>query len=324
MRYYRINITRPSQAAVGGRPAQPEKVLRSYTSRSPAGNVLSNALDVEFDMPVTDFATPAGAGYVKVWGIDLQTIDPTNFNLMQIEVFGGMQRGLPLAKPEQAGLLMSGTIQQAFGNWIGTEQTLDLIYTSGNTKPETPINATIVWREGQSMADAIRGTLATAFPGYTASINISPRLVLTQDQPGYYATILQFARFCHEKSMGIIRDAGYRGVQIFLKERQFIVQDATTRTAPKTIQFTDLIGQITWLSAETVSITTVMRGDIQSGDFVTLPRSQTITTSQSRSQARTADPFAGVFQINNARHTGRFRSASGTAWVTTFQASVQR
>lgn len=326
MRYYLINIKRPARAAAGGRPAVAAATLRSFRTQNAAEQVLANALDVDFDIPVSDFATPMGGGYVRIYGIDLATIaQASDFNLMDIEVFGGMQRGLPLAKPRQAGLLVAGTIQQAFGNWVGTDMTLELIYTAGNTRPDVPTNLTIDWKQGQLLADAIRATLRVAFPGYTASINISPRLVLNHDQPGYYSTPLQFARFIQDVSRGIIRDEGYRGVRIFLKEREFIIQDATTRTTPRPIEFNDMVGQITWLSANTISITTVMRGDLQTGDFIRLPPGlsiiQTLTTPASQSQARARDAFAGVFQINNARHTGRFRASTGQSWITTFQAS---
>lgn len=329
MRYYLININRPARAATGGRPAVPAGNLRTFRTQGATGGVLPNALEVDFDIPVTDFATPMGGGYVRIYGVDLETIaQASDFNLMEIEVYGGMQRGLPLAKPQQAGLLVAGTIQQAFGNWTGTDMTLELIFTAGNTKPETPVNLTIDWKAGQLLADAIRATLRTAFPGYTATINISDRLKLPHDQPGFYGTPLQFARYIQEVSRGIIRDEGYPGVRIFLKEREFIIQDATTRTTPRSIEFNDLVGQITWLAADRLSITTVMRGDLQTGDFIRLPPDlsllQTLTTQASQSQARARDAFAGVFQIDNARHTGRFRGSSGLSWVTTFQATVQR
>lgn len=326
MRYYLINLRRPARAAAGNQPAVPAAVLGSYRTQNPLGQVLPNALDVDFDIPVSDFATPMSGGYVRIYGVDLGTlIQASDFNLKEIEVYGGMQRGLPLAKAQQAGLLMAGTIQQAFGNWVGTEMTLDLIYTAGTTQPETPVNLTIDWRAGQLLADAIRATLRSAFPGYTASINISPRLVLQHDQPGFYGTPYQFARYIREVSRSIIRDEGYPGVRILLRDRKFVIQDATTRTTPARIDFNDLVGQITWLSANTLSITTVMRADLQTGDFLLLPANlsvlQTLTTPQSQSQARAKDPFAGVFQINNVRHTGRFRGSGGQSWVSTFQVS---
>jgi len=328
MRYYLIRISRAAKAAAGNRPAVPAADLRTYRAQSLTGQVLPNALDVELDIPVTDFATPMGGGSVRIYGIDLQTmIQASDFNNMDLEVYGGMQKGLPLAKPAQAGLLMKGVIQQAFGNWIGTDMTLDLIYTAGDTKPETQVNLTIDWKAGQLLADAIRSTLRTAFPDYTASINISPRLVLQYDQPGFYGTPYQFARFIREVSRGIIREQRYPGVRILLRDRQFIIQDATTVSTPARIDFNDLVGQITWLAADRLSITTVMRGDLQPGDFVRLPPNlsvlQSITTPASQSQVRARDAFAGVFQIDNARHTGRFRGSSGQSWVTTFQVTLQ-
>lgn len=322
MRYYTINIIRPAQPAANGRPAEAARTLRRYTTQTASGLIEPNALDIEVDINVTEFATPFGASYVRIYGIDQKTISQSNdFNLARIEVFGGMQRGLPLSNPRQAALLAAGTIQQAFGNWVGTEQTLDLIFTAGDTRPDQIINGVIDWKRGTWLGDAIRSTLKQAFPQYTATINISRNLVLTQDQPGAYGSLLQFARFCQQVSRGIIGKPDYRGVQILLKEREFIVQDGSTQASAKVISFVDLVGQITWLAASTVSIMTVMRGDIQAGDFVKLPPGPALTTPASQSQVRARDPFSGVFQINNARHTGRFRGEGGTAWVTVFQAT---
>ena len=58
MRYYRIEID-------GGNLV--------YQSHNGISN-LPGALLVELDIPVAPFAQPAGAAYVKVWGIPLATI----------------------------------------------------------------------------------------------------------------------------------------------------------------------------------------------------------------------------------------------------------
>ena len=52
MRYYLINITRQARAAAGGKPAVTAAVVRSYRTQNAAGQVLPNALDVQFDIPV--------------------------------------------------------------------------------------------------------------------------------------------------------------------------------------------------------------------------------------------------------------------------------
>jgi hypothetical protein len=311
VRYYTILIKEPGT----------DNVARKFTSfngtRSDPG-----ALDVELDIPVTFFATPFGAPFVRVWGIDLQTLSQAaNFNQKTIEVYGGMQKGLPLAIAGQNGLLAAGIIQQAFGNWVGVNMTLDLVFTAGDKVASQPINLTINWRAGTPLAQALDDTLRTAFPGYSREINIDSRLVLPADQPGFYGTMYQFSSYVNEVSRGILRDATYRGVSILLKEKTFTITDGSRRTTPREILFTDLVGQITWLTSASVSIMTIMRADLQAGDFVKLPPGLTTTTAQSMSQARVENPFSGVFQITSVRHTGRFRLAEGTAWVTVFEAA---
>lgn len=314
MRYYTIVIREP------GSTGDTAGVIRRFTSWN-GRRTDPGALDIEMDVPVTFFATPYGAPFVRVWGVDLKTLSGAqNFNLKAIEVYGGMQKGLPLAISGQRGLLCAGTIQQAFGNWVGTQMTLDLVFTAGDKPADQVINLTIDWKSGTKLADAIRSTLSTAFPGYGAEINIDDRLVLPSDQPGFYGTMLQFATYVREVSLGIVRDPNYSGVNILLQEKTFVVQDGTRRTQPKEILFTDLIGQITWLTSRSVSIMTVMRADLQSGAFVKLPPGFAITTPQSMSQARPEEPFAGVFQVTAGRHVGRFRQADATSWVSVFEA----
>jgi hypothetical protein len=314
VRYYTIKIFEP-EAAPNATP------IKVYSSK--IGNrLVPNALDIEMDVPVTFFAEPMGGAYVRVWGVDIETlVQASNFNGKSIEVYGGMEKGLPLANPRQNGLLAAGTIQQAFGNWIGTDMTLDLVFTAGNVQSGEVINATINWRAGTLLSEAIDVTLRTAFPTYQREINISPNLKFQSDQPGFYGTMLQFAKYVNEASLGILRTRDYRGVHILLKGKKFIVTDGTTRTTVREIKYTDLVGQITWLSSAKVSITTVMRADLQSGDFVRLPPGLTITTPQSFSQARVREAFKGVFQLTAGRHTGRFRMNSATSWVSVFEAA---
>jgi hypothetical protein len=94
-RYYRIEID--------GGP--------TYTSFN---NGVTNpaALQVELDIPVAPFASPASTGaFVKIWGIPLDDIRQSkDLRFKGIKVFGGFQKGLPLANPAQAGLLVQGYI----------------------------------------------------------------------------------------------------------------------------------------------------------------------------------------------------------------------
>src|SRR5579875_2215617 len=139
MRYYSIIISDPAT----GQVLVPDPVTRKFTRVEPgplaatytslAGNpalgvTLPGALNIELDVPVSPMSTPLAGSYLRVWGISLQEI--AQWNDLQgkaIDVYAGMQKGLPLAKPQQAGLIFHGKIFQAFGNWQGTNQTLDLI-----------------------------------------------------------------------------------------------------------------------------------------------------------------------------------------------------
>lgn len=118
MRFYDIQISDPASGTQLAR-------FTSYDFVNQA--TIPGALNIELDIPVAPYFVPDVSAYVSVWGIGLQNIaQARDFNNLAIKVYGGMKKGLPLAKPQQAGLLIAGEIQQAYGNWIGTEQTLDL------------------------------------------------------------------------------------------------------------------------------------------------------------------------------------------------------
>src|ERR1700752_2385438 len=125
MRFYDIKITDPKSG----------KLIQQFTSLNTLGQTIPGALNVELDIPVFRMAEPAGAAYVRVWGISIKDIGQAfDLNGKNIEVSAGMAKGLPLANPKQSGLILQGTIQQAFGNWQGFDQTLDFVVnvTSGS------------------------------------------------------------------------------------------------------------------------------------------------------------------------------------------------
>lgn len=45
----------------------------------------------------------------------------------QINLTAGFTAGLPLANPNQAGLILSGQIYNPYANWLGTHQSLNFI-----------------------------------------------------------------------------------------------------------------------------------------------------------------------------------------------------
>lgn len=311
MRYYSIEIE-------GG---------KTYTSFQ-NGSTIPGALNVEIDIPVIAYDLPMGGALIRIWGISLQDIgQASDNNNKNIKVFAGFQKGLPLANPKQAGLILQGYIFQAYGNWISTDQTLDFIVLAGSAPgtgaSKTTKNLAFNWKAGTQLKDAINTTLTTAYPGFTADINIDSKLVLPQDAPGYYTNLTQFSQFIRNVSKGIIGGQTYQGVSITLQEKKFAVFDGTTaaKAGPKQIDFKDLIGQPTWIDAPSIQFKCAMRADLKVGDVVKMPQTQVTNSAQAQtSLVNQKVAFQGSFQISVMRHVGNFRQPDSNAWVTVFNA----
>ena len=334
MRYYRILI--------GGQPA--------YSSVSPTtGATDPGALNIELDIISAPGAVPGGdaGARLQVWGIPLTTISQSsNFAGKSIQVYGGMSKGLPLANPAQQGLLVQGLIQQAWGNWIGTNQTLDFIITAGQNAPGTaatataagksmtqsggasitpmtPLNLIFNWPAGTPLSQAIQQTFQTALPGFTVNANISSKLVRNRNVNGFYQNIIQFSDFLQKISVDIMASqpyggTGYRGVQVGLDGGTIKVFDnSQTPSNVTAIAFNDLIGQPTWRAGNIVQATCVMRGDLRLDSVVSLPQTQvTIAGSLGMPQQRDTSIFKGNFHMSQLRHVGNYKQPDAHAWVT--------
>lgn len=269
--------------------------------------------------------------FVRVWGIPITDISQArNLNGRNIAVYGGMGKGLPLADPSQAGLLVSGQINQAFGNWIGVNMTLDLQIRAGGPPQPGPgdRNLTLNWKQGTELKDAIKETLTTAYPGAKFKINVKDGLKLNYDQPGFYGTLPQFADYIERASQDIVDPSlvyttkanGYQGVQVVIApDGTFNINDGSTKESPKEIKFTDLIGQITWISSATFIVTCVMRADIIANDWIKLPHGQVAVSAASMtafSNLRQESIFQGTYQVQEVRHVGNYKQPAGEAWTT--------
>ena len=320
-RYYKIVLTNADGSAPAGFPLANGATWCSQVN----GQNDPGALDIEIDVVVGVQATPVGGSFVRLYGIPLsQIVQSANLNhpapnQTNIDISLGMAAGLPLADPSQQGLVIHGSIFPAFGNWIGTSMTLDLILAPFQGSSGTPVNIVHNQPAGTSMAAALQSALSTAFPGFTAKVNISPGLVLPNDEAGWYGTLAQYAGYIKSLSQKILGSASYPGVMIAQQGKNIVAFDGTQPAAgTKSISFQDLIGQPTWYGLNQVSLKTVMRGDINLGDTVKLP--QTIATVQASSapQFRQNSGFQGSFMVQQVRHVGRFRQASGDAWCSVF------
>lgn len=364
MRYYDISITQVSSG----------NVIRHWTSHpnGPSQAPDPGALNIEFDVLVSPTASPAtdvtkgdyGTSMIRVWGVPITDIAqaanlscPTgSAPTYSLVLKGGMGKGLPLANPSQAGIIIQGGIWRAIGNWIGTDMTLDFYLTQlppvgsmqGNQGPGVPAlpitNFTFHWPAGQNMATAINSTLQTAYPSMTRNINISAQLVLKREVNAVYSTIQEFASVVNSLSLSTLGGSikGYRGVLVFQRDGAIWVvdnqgDDSTQATggttAPQTMTrsfaFTDLIGQPTWVGNNVVQVTTVLRGDTKINDQITFPNVlNTVTAAgainatsvQSLASSRFTSAFQGTCTVTDVRHVGNYKSPQGQSWISIFTA----
>lgn len=323
MRWYNIIISDPDKI-------QPDIVFSSLNSD---GSYNPGALNVEFDIPLSSFGTPTSAAYVRVWGISIKDIgQASDLNGRDIQVFGGMSAGLPLANPAQQGLLAFGTIQQAYGNWIDTNQSLDIIIMPQVGNPDNPKNIVMNWARGTELIPVIQSALSTAFPSYSLDTSgiVETGFIMPDPQYAYFQNMAQFAEWIKRVSITLkpINSDGrpYSGLDVALSGNvlKLIDNSGLNQATPKQINFVDLIGQPTWIGLYQIQFNCVMRGDLNLGDYIVMPVTQSTTVQASYSQYRQNAVFQGVFQILGdggfIRHVGNYRQPDGRAWITTVNA----
>lgn len=347
MRYYDIRIDPVSSGTenrFGEVTASGSKGLRfqthpnGLTSRPDPG-----ALHVLMDLPVSTFDVVNGNAYLEIRGVDIATINQaSNLQGAQISIQGGMGKGLPLAKPDQAGTLISGSVYRAYGNWLNTDMSLNLLIQpftepqTGSTYPPLVWH----WQVGQDIQDAIKYTITHAMDGYTCDFSgMSGTMMGVADQAGVYQDITAFAAVLQSDSMAGNQTPGYRGIRFFVRGKTFYFYDQSSNKNPKQIQFEDMIGQPTWLGPfpyPSIMLQTVMRGDISVGDVITMPdfnqqgSNQVLTgygtiapTSQNITSPKDRSLFKGNFEVTRVRHIGDSRNPDGAGWVTVYEAVGQ-
>jgi hypothetical protein len=329
MRYYDITVT-----PVGGTTP-----FRRWTSH-PNGIFDPGALNVEFDIPIVGYGTPMGGQSVTVEGVPLQdllqayqfgpqVVDGVQQPGMMFSMKGGMQAGLPLANPTQAGIITAGQIFQSFGNWEGTEMTLDFVLNPAQYSLDLPGNIVLNWTANTLLSQALRETLSVAYPDLPLSINISDQLVQNHDEIHFCSTLDQLAQVLTEITQGNFLGSSYPGVSITIQGGKLFVLDSTF--TPNTVQlaFTDFVGQPTWIAPNVMQIKLVMRGDIQLGTTLKMPlglqnNPGIVLTSASSmpSSLKYKSSFQGNFLVNELRQVGNYRSPDGASWVTIANCSV--
>lgn len=322
MRYYDLTITNPAN----------NQTVRRWTSH-PNGVQQPpdpGALNVEFDMFVADYA-PAdspGASVITIQGVALQDLFQAQQLVgLNITLKGGMGKGLPLADPSQSGVLLVGQIFQAFGNWVGTEMTLDLVVIGVNPfSIDLPGNFTFWWPAGTNISTNVATVLKQVYPKIPQNVKTQANIVFPNDEWGAYSTLRQFAKFVQGLTAGYAGVASYPGISIAVQGSEIFVYDGTQTTAQVAFKFTDFVGQPTWIAAGQIQITTVLRADIQIGNTVTMPPNLQGNPGIATTAYNLASPqppqyqstFKGKFMVTGVRHVGNFRDPNGQNWVTIF------
>jgi len=315
------------------------------TSLLPDGTTNPAALNIELDLPQYWGHTGGGdiSSYLRIWGLSLLELGQA-FNLaiptraVDIKIFGGMAQGYPLADPTQQGIITQGQINQAFGNWLGTDMTLDMYIrppASGSAyNPDNPLNFTFTWSTGQTLKDAIAATLSKAMPGVQQNINVNANRVPNATKTGYYASFSQFATMIQEMTAGEL-GSDDMGVVMAHTGSAVNVYEGTPGPPPTTgitqIKFQDLLGQVTWAAPNQLTAKLVMRGDLNISDWIQFPQGLVATTTASALPAfggTGANPsnnltFSGKFQIAQIQHWGNFRNPDALSWNTTIWANLQ-
>ncbi len=336
-RYYEITIaatpptqiaaapaTATSPAVIGG--TSTGQVQRQWTS-FPGGVNDPGALNVEFDF-LSSTSPHDGPGFatLTIEGIALPDLfQSQKFYNRGIIIKAGMQAGLPLANPAQAGVIWNGTITQSFGNWVGTDMTLDFVISAfAHYTYQNPGNFVLSWKKGTSLQSALATCLNIAYPTLTPKFNIGSQYVLGYDVLHAVATF----QLLNEYVQSITKSIAPPGVSMALRpDGTIFISDGSAPDTPIQVAFNDLIGQPTWIENLTMQFMTVMRADIQVGATIKMPQGISgpggITTtpqslpSQTGPQQSTA--FQGTFVVQSVRYIGNFRDPNGQSWATIFQ-----
>lgn len=338
MRYYNLVIgpetQSPSNSSNATGTGAPSNNSGATFTNYVNGKVDLGAQAIVFDIEESSASSPSANQIIRIWGPTFTQISQAaDFNGAPITLSAGMVAGLPLATVQapNAGIIVTGTVFQAFGNYQGTIQTLDfVINASSDFTQANPGNFVVHWVKGAPMAQALKQTLEAAFSGVTVTINISPNLVLTNTEDHVCATLEQLGTYVNQVSKNIITDDTYQGVAIVFSKGSISVTDgkgAAGVAAPKVTELTveDLIGQVTWLNSNVIQFSTVLRSDLSVKDRsqVKLPAyvaAQAVSAASSASNARVKSAFTGTWTINYARHVGNSRDPDAQAWVSIFQA----
>jgi hypothetical protein len=106
------------------------------------------------------------------------------------------------------------------------------------------------------------------------------------------------------------------------------VWDQSKPLGNEDINYLELVGQPTWLTAVTISVKIVLRGGLKPGLSITLP--QTLVGFSGADamlpagapDQRTHVSLPGTYVITKILHIGDFRNPDGASWTTNIEAAT--
>ncbi|WP_455387448.1 hypothetical protein [Petrachloros mirabilis] len=315
MRYYDLIVTQPGSGTA----------YRQWTSH-PKGQFDPYAWNIEFDIPIAPGNVPIGAHTITIQGVSLQDLTQANqFAGMQLQFRAGMAAGLPLANPKQAGLIEAGYIFQSFGNWEGTEMTLDFVIYPPVYTFQSPGNIVLNWKANSELSTALKTCLSTAYPGIPIIANLTTDMVQNFDEVAMFSTFEQLAQWVTQ----LTEKRTLNPVYIVNQGGQIYIYDLNSSQGAIQIQFNDLVGQPTWIEPNTMQVKMILRADIQVGSLITMPQGIqdkpgfVLTAASSLpSSIKYKTAFQGNFFVKEMRHIGNYRTPDGASWVTIMNCTV--
>ncbi len=174
MRYYRLEIINPKTGkppvCQNGDPIGPFDTTR----------MLGCGLHVEFDFEVTGLDVVRSGTMLAIYGLPIDMLKQSvNLAGCLVRMKAGFVAGLPLANKDQQGEIIYGEVYLAYANWIGTNQTLNLVInpTVRKTDDGKPFFIEGDGRTGEKVGEVISRALQKAFPNKLIDCTVSDSLV---------------------------------------------------------------------------------------------------------------------------------------------------
>lgn len=331
MRYYRIELTDKNGNPI--KDANGMKIFPLYSLPEPNERRISSPLQVEFDIDTNGLDGASQGASIVIYGLPLSMLrQAVNLQNTIINIYAGFSAGLPLANPKQQGLIFTGRVWNAYGNWQGVNQTLNLTVNSMEYSDNEgkPLNIIMDGKKGEKVSDVVMRVLKLTYPNKKINVDIKQNLILNEDWVAPFRSLNQFSMALKKVTLSTNGAAKYTGVIVVAQKGEINVFDSSKKSEPIAIKSQDIIGQPTWLDYNglysQISLKTQLRADINVGDYIKLPMDMvngpfSILSVGSQMSILTETQrlnFTGIYMVRASRHIGDYYNNSGDAWVTVF------